>query len=99
MENLMVLSPEHLERQAKIDARLAALNIQPMEVVVEYLEGPDDKGRFTYFTLYLTDRKWWLTDTGVRGSIHKDKGEGITHFIDKGFTVRELDHRFKGMAT
>ena len=94
----MVLSPEHLERQAKIDARHAALNIQDKELVVEYVSGPTNEGKYTYFVYYMTNKKWWLTDTGVRGGIYVDKGEGITQFKNNGFTVRELDHRFKGLA-
>ncbi len=87
---MFTLSPEQQTKQEKITARLLALNIQPNEVVVEYEAGPDDKGKYTYFINYLTD-------TGVRGQIFKDKGECITQLKNKGFTIRELDHRFKGM--
>ena len=95
---MFTMSPEQQTKQDKIDARLRALNIQPNEVVVEYEAGPDKEGKYTYFMNWLDNREMFQSSGGVTGQIFKDKGECITQMKDKGFTIRELDHRFKGMV-
>jgi hypothetical protein len=91
---MFMMSPKQRLKQDKVDTRLASLNIQPNEVVVEYEAGPDDKGKYTYFMNWLTNRHEWHGDTGVRGQIFKDDRTCITNMRNKGFTIRELDHRF-----
>lgn len=86
---MFTMTVEQRLKQDFINAYQKSLNIQPNEVVVEYVEFPDKEGKFAYFMDWLDDS----TESGVRGQIFRDKGECITQFKEKGFTIREIDKR------
>lgn len=86
---MFTMSREQRLKQDFINAYQKSLNIQPNEVVVEYVEGPDKEGKYTYFMDWLDES----TESGVRGQIFKDKGETIAAAKANGKTIREIDKR------